>query len=296
MDSKLLSAFIKLYEKRSLRQAALDLYITPQGLSRTLQNLENELDVILFDRTTQGLHPTEAGDYLYSHAKEMLQSYTQMRLNLQTLGGHNKDLLFICSYGAMNALPYEKYLHFQEQHPDYHISWREYPDKSAEQIFSNEEYELALLVSDTLNNQENYESTLLFSRKIMLLVYKDHPLYDKEVIDFSDLRNEKIIMEGNDFWINEAFREKCISHGFCPNIIIETGDISFCHKLCSMRQGLSITVDFIADFINTPEVHAIPFSDSTFLWNVYLFCNKKRVLSPAAKQFCSFLKENYRDK
>lgn len=295
MDSKLLSIFIRLYEKRSLRQAALELYITPQGLSRSLQNLENELDVILFDRTVQGLHPTKAGDYLYSHAKELLQSCTQMRLNLQTIGGHNKDLLFICSYGAMNALPYEKYLHFQKQYPDYHISWREYPDKYAQQIFVNDEYELALLSSDALNHTENYESFLLFSRKVMVLVYENHPLYNKELIDFTDLRNEKIIMEGNDFWINEAFRKKCISHGFCPDIIIETGDISFCHKLCSMKQGLSITIDFIADFINTPNIRAIPLSDSSFLWNVYLVSNKKRVLSPVAKQFYNFLKESYCD-
>lgn len=291
MDSKLLALFVKLYEKRSLRQAALELYITPQGLSRSLQNLEQELDVILFNRTSQGLHPTEAGEYLYHRAKEILKSYTQMRVNLQTLGGHKKDLLFICSYGAMNALPYEKYLYFQAQHPEYHISWREYPDRYAEQLFANEEYELALLTSNALNHPENYESFLIISRKIVVLVYENHPLYQKDKIDFTDLRNEKIIMEGNDFRINNAFRSKCISHGFCPDLVIETGDISFCHKLCSMKQGLSITVDFIADFISTPGVRAIPFSDSSFLWNVYLVHNKKRVLSLAAKQFCSFLKK-----
>lgn len=69
MDSKLLKWYVKLYEKRSLRQAAADLYISPQGLSHGLQSLENELDVILFERTAQGLTPTEAGSYFYSVCK-----------------------------------------------------------------------------------------------------------------------------------------------------------------------------------------------------------------------------------
>ena len=59
----------------------------------------------------------------------------------------------------------------------------------------------------------------------MVLVYEGHPLYEREKIDIADLKNEKIIMEGSDFWINEAFRQKCIEYGFCPKIVIETGDL-----------------------------------------------------------------------
>ena len=51
MDRKTLEAFLRLYEKKSLRAAAEELYISPQGLSRTIQALEAELDVMLFRRT-----------------------------------------------------------------------------------------------------------------------------------------------------------------------------------------------------------------------------------------------------
>ena len=87
MDSKMLEAFIALYEKRSLRQAASALYISPQGLSRLLQNLEGELNVILFKRTARGIIPTAAGDYFYSQAVDMLASYRQLASNLQSISG-----------------------------------------------------------------------------------------------------------------------------------------------------------------------------------------------------------------
>lgn len=259
MDLRLVTSFIKVYEKKSLRQAASELFISPQGLSRNLQNLEKELDVILFDRT------------------------------VQVVSGRKKDISFVCSYGVMNALPYERFLTFQNRNPDYKISWREFPDQYALQKLYSEEYEFGLLVTDITKLEENYEAKKLFSPRMMVLVYEGHPLYENEVIDISDLENEKIIMEGADFWINEAFRQRCIEYGFCPEIIIETGDISFCHKLCSMKQGISITVDFIADFIDTENVRAIPFIDSDFLWNAYLVTNKKRVLSVPTRELCDFL-------
>ena len=65
MDTKMLEAFVKLYEKRSLRQAAEQLYVSPHELSRLLQNLEGELDVMLFTRTPRGMEPTAAGEHLY---------------------------------------------------------------------------------------------------------------------------------------------------------------------------------------------------------------------------------------
>ena len=62
MDFKTLEYYRKIYEKRSIRQAAAELYISPQGLSRTLYALEEELQVRLFERSVKGLEPTRAGE------------------------------------------------------------------------------------------------------------------------------------------------------------------------------------------------------------------------------------------
>lgn len=289
MDTKMLEAFMTLYEKKSLRQAAEQLYTSPQGLSRLLQNLENELDTILFSRTSKGMEPTAAGVYLYQQAGKLLQNHRQLAQNVQRAGGRGKDLSFVCSYGVMNALPYELILEFQRENSAYHIKWREFPDHQAEQFLLDDQYELGLFVLGGRRFGEDYVVTPLFTKKFVLLVYRGHPLFDAASVTFEQLRDEPIIMEGSDFWVFDFFRKKCISHGFCPNIIAETGDISFCHKLCSMEQGLGISVDFVADFLQTPNVRAIPFADPAFLWPVGLVRHRNVTLSPAGQRFCQFL-------
>lgn len=268
MDTKMLEAFVKLYEKRSLRQAAEQLYVSPQGLSRLLQNLEGELDVMLFTRTPRGMEPTAAGEHLYRQADVLLRQHRQLAQDIQRIGGRGTDLSFVCSYGVLNALPYVLLQEFQAENPSFTIKWREFPDRQAEQLLLDDRYELGLFVLGRDGFGDGYAVTELFSRRIVLLAYEGHPLYDARSVRFDQLRNEPIIMEGSDFWVFDFFRERCISHGFCPNIVAETGDISFCHKLCSMGQGLGISVDFIADFIQIPNLRMIPFEDPSFLWPV----------------------------
>lgn len=293
MDIKELSAYMALYERRSLRQAAEQLYISPQGLSRLLQNMENELDMILFSRTAKGLEPTMAGEYLYQQAPALLQAHRQLAQNLQRISGRGKELSFVCSYGVMNALPYPLFMEFQRKNPGYTFQWQEFPDRQAERLLLDDTFDLGLFVLGGEKLGDDYLVTPLFTRRIVLLVYEGHPLYQETEISFEMLKDQPIIIEGRDFHVFEAFRQKCISCGFCPNIVAETGDISFCHKLCSMGQGLGVSVDFIADFISTSNVRKIPFADPSFLWPVGLVRHKNVKLSPAGQNFCQFLQLHF---
>lgn len=47
MDTKDLRCFRLVYEERSINQAARHLFITPQGLSRIISRLEEELHTLL---------------------------------------------------------------------------------------------------------------------------------------------------------------------------------------------------------------------------------------------------------
>ena len=49
MDTKDLRSFRLVYEERSINQAARHLFISPQGLSRVIQKLEEELHNKLFE-------------------------------------------------------------------------------------------------------------------------------------------------------------------------------------------------------------------------------------------------------
>ena len=72
MNSHQLQCFEAVYKEKSINKAARKLYMTPQGLGKTIQILEGELDTELFERTKLGVYPTESADYLHERAQVML--------------------------------------------------------------------------------------------------------------------------------------------------------------------------------------------------------------------------------
>ena len=73
MNTKILKCFQTVYEEKNLGRAARRLYITPQGLSKNIRQLEEELGSSLFLRTAQGMEPTEGGHFLYEKSERVIR-------------------------------------------------------------------------------------------------------------------------------------------------------------------------------------------------------------------------------
>ena len=71
--SRQLRAFLLVAQHRSFTRAAGALFITPSGLSVLIRELENQLSVRLFERTTRHVALTASGSELFAAAQRNLQ-------------------------------------------------------------------------------------------------------------------------------------------------------------------------------------------------------------------------------
>lgn len=71
LDSRALELFLAVAQTLSFRQAAETLHMTQPPLSRSIRELEERLGTRLFDRDTQGVALTDAGQALVPYAKKM---------------------------------------------------------------------------------------------------------------------------------------------------------------------------------------------------------------------------------
>ena len=75
------------YETRSINKAAKSLFISPQGLGKLLDRLEQELRIQLFERTKQGLIPTEAGVFFYEKSQKLIEDTQELEQGLEKVCG-----------------------------------------------------------------------------------------------------------------------------------------------------------------------------------------------------------------
>ena len=78
-----LHAFVRLVEVQSFSEVAKEIRVTQSTVSKWLAALEEELQVSLIERTTRTQRVTAAGQVLYERAKQILESYEDVRGLLQ---------------------------------------------------------------------------------------------------------------------------------------------------------------------------------------------------------------------
>src|ERR1700746_692047 len=66
-------AFVRVAERRSLRQASSSLDVTPSAVSQAVRALEARMGVALFTRTTRSVGLTEAGQRFLERARPAFQ-------------------------------------------------------------------------------------------------------------------------------------------------------------------------------------------------------------------------------
>lgn len=282
MTIKDLENFRTVCEERSITKAARLLYITPQGLSKSIKNLESEWHTRLLNRTTQGITLTETGEYLYQHLPEFLDSYYNIYTNVQKIQQtQNREIDLLSAYGILRLVSPECITDFRTKHPKITLRYREYPDKQVERLFREKEGNVAFTIGPSEPDDfTEFHAIKLESFPIKLLVNRSHPLSQKQYVEITDLKNEPLYLESSDFYIHHLIVEKCKLAGFTPNIIFETSGFSLCHKMVRKNKGISVVVDFVFDDMGDDSMTLIPFCDGNYEWTTYMLTRKEKDISP----------------
>ena len=113
MDLSKLYLFFAAANSRSFTQAAEKCNVAQTTISKYIAQLEEELGMKLFYRTTRECSLTEAGHTFYNGAKELVKDYDDIRKQLQQV---NENELRIGIYGEFFDL--SMLGNFREKHPE----------------------------------------------------------------------------------------------------------------------------------------------------------------------------------
>jgi DNA-binding transcriptional LysR family regulator len=88
-----IEAFVRVAERRSFRQAAADLGVTPSAVSQAVRALEARMGVALFTRTTRSVGLTEAGARFLERARPAVEEIVAASNAARSLGAKPSGLL-----------------------------------------------------------------------------------------------------------------------------------------------------------------------------------------------------------
>lgn len=230
MDAKQLSYFLAIAEQKSFSKAAQQCFISQQALSKTIINLEKELDCTLFIRGNSGIEITEQGQKLRKHAIAYL-NYHKKILNEMQQKEENEAKAFTLGYatGMLQQFSDDFLSRFIMKYPDVQFKVVSYPDDSYNRSLRN--YELDVSFCSMITNPQTVKILYHFTHKAFLLLGKNHPLVKKDKISAEDLKELNFITMNNDTDLNENVDKTFKQFQFKNQICISPSEYDLCYQM-----------------------------------------------------------------
>ena len=264
MDIKHLEYFRIVCEEKSIHAAARKLFISPQGLGRIIQNMENEFGTSFFTRTKNGVFPTEGGALFYEQCVRTSQELDILRSRIRQMEEKGHSIRIGFATGTLQLFPLEVLFRFTEENPKIQVNWCEYHNPELLKKILSSEVDYGFIVGKA--PRDRLIQHLRCVCPVVLLVYKGHPLYNEEIISLDMLKEENLILMNEMFQIYHDFLRACRLHGFEPRVIAKTMDGATLYRLCTAGLGVAVSPRFPDQ--NLPNIRAIPLVGD-YNWEIY---------------------------
>ncbi|WP_413584719.1 LysR family transcriptional regulator [Bdellovibrio sp. HCB274] len=226
----------------SFSQAAVQCHVTQPTLSMQIQKLEDELNVILFDRTKQPVRPTQVGELVLQQARIVIQHSQHIREIVDENKGAMSGTLRIGIIPTLAPYLLPLFLNkFMTKYPHVHLVIDELETQSLVEKIRNNSLDLGIAVTPI--DDVNIATKVLFYEPFIAYFSPHHSLLQKKHIDETDLSLSEMLLlsEGH------CFREQSL--GLCKNrknmspssnFSFEGGSLETLKKLVDQGDGFTL--------------------------------------------------------
>ncbi len=242
MELRQLRYFLMVAETLHFGRAAEQLHISQQPLSFQIKQLEDELGVKLFKRTTRSVALTPAGEALLADVRAGLGRIARgVELAQRIARGEVGKLYIGYTSGTLyNVMP--PIVHrFRERFPKVEVVLLELEPPTLENQILSEDIDIGIVMSIGAKVPGLAYETL-FHEPLAVAMSKGHPLAQRATIDLQELADEPFV-----FYARSAHRQVfdefiafCHLAGFSPNIVQEAAAESAVTGL--VAAGLGVTL------------------------------------------------------
>lgn len=291
---------ITLAEEKSFSKAAKRLFISQPSLSQYISRIENEMNVILFDRGSVPLRLTYEGELYVETAQKIMSMHRQLLNTYDDSKKLEKGRLNIGLTPSKVNHPLPMILPvFYKQYPHIDLSIMESSSSDLEEFLEKGLVDICILNLPV--SSANIVSEPLFAEKILLAVPEEKvpPEHVKGYISYEDIKrleNEKFILLHPGQRLRQIANGIFAKAGLKPKILLETGNIETSARLASAGAGLAFVPEtFAAYSVHPASTKYLPVGEPPLSWTIGVAFHKDRYITKAARAFIGVTKEVIRE-
>ncbi|WP_345102317.1 LysR family transcriptional regulator [Nocardioides kongjuensis] len=259
LQTRKLRYFLAVADELHFSRAAARVFLTQQALSRQIKELEEELGVQLFERTTRSVALTPAGESFLVAVRDVLErlddAVAAARRTDRLLSGRIR-LGFIP--GAALELTAPIMTAFRAAYPDVEVQMREFPanDPSAGLASGVTDVAFIRLPQGT----QRIETEVLFTDPVVAMVAETHPLATRTSVSARDLVAHPLTLSDTTDEVYRAFWGLYDARS-SPGAFVAVSSVTEETSLVSAGAAIGVTGAAVMTYAPLPGVRFLPVED-----------------------------------
>lgn len=291
MELQYLRELIVLAEKGNFSEAADALYTTQSTLSKHVKNIETELGVPLFDRTSRKVKISEFGKIFLPYVQQIIEIQDQYLAALQARLATERGSLTIGSVRSMAQYHITDIIaNFKKTQPQSAIKTIHsiFEGKTVnthllKKLLRQRQCELAFIRLDS-KDDEDLEKIPYLDDSLVVVFPANHPYAKRKTIPLRDLANNRFLLSEESSSIYRLCIKACQDSGFEPNIVFTDPKPEDLIELVQEGMGTALILKHLAVYLQNPNIAIVDVTPIESI-RIYLCHLKDAQLSAAAKQF-----------
>jgi LysR family cyn operon transcriptional activator len=285
MELRQLKYFLKAKELLNFTEAAKVLNISQSTLSQQIKQLEDELNVLLFNRIGKRIFLTEAGEMFSDYA---LQGINRVNEGLTLLSDLNNLYIGKITIGviySMRIIFAEALIKFANLYPNIKIQAVFGTTKDLLEKLNSHHFDFILSFDGDEKHTHLQYQTLLSSNMVLVTAIKS-PLAGKSSISLEEVAALPLALPFSGYSTIQFFVDAFNQNKLVPNICMEINDIPTLFEI--VKTGLWHTI-LSETSLNDPNVVGIPIDGENMKRTLAIISLKEAYEKKAVKKFYDLL-------
>lgn len=257
MELRQLRYFAKAAETLNFSDAAKALNIAQSSLSQQIKQLEDELDVQLFLRSSHFIRLTEAGEVMLPFALRTIREAETCADRIQDLQKLLTGILNIGVTHSFSPILTESVISFMKMYPGIKLNIIYKQMNELMELLAKHDIDFVLAFKPDQFLPE-VESHILFQNTLAAVVGKNHPLASKEKVSLAELEKYDLALPSKGLQARNAF-DRLVPNFNNFKVRIELNEVNILLRL--VRQTSLVTVLAEDSIYNVSDVKAVPIDD-----------------------------------
>ena len=286
--------FKAVVEAGAVRQAAKTLNLSQSSITKSIQQLEDELGVSLLDRGAKGVAPTEAGKALIGRIASIESELRHARNDVEAIQGAGVgDIRVSVSPSVATGLLPSAVIAFQRKHPRVSLRILEgvYPDMLP--ALRTGDLDLAVCLVPEMPRDDKLRFVTLVRDRLVPAVRRDHPLLKRRKLKLAELAGEPWIVYRRGRTGLDVFEQTFVANGLPPpKAAIECA--SFAGALALVEKGDYLTLvpsQIFAGGRSAPALAPVLLDAPMQPWEVVAISRAGRDMSTVCAAFLTELRK-----